>query len=69
LSTFAGARLAQTELAAGVVDELSLLVLPERFGLGTRLIDGHALRSKLELVEARVMDTGAILRRCAFSTP
>lgn len=66
---FAGARFAQTALAAGVVDELSLLVIPELFGHGTRLFDGHALRSKLELVEARVMDTGAVLHRYALSTP
>lgn len=65
---FAGARFAQTALAAGVVDALSLLVIPELFGHGTRLFEGHALRSKLELVEARVMDTGAILQRYTMLT-
>ena len=60
---FAGARFAQTALAAGVVDELSLLVIPELFGHGTRLFEGHGLRRNLELVEARVMDTGAVLQR------
>jgi dihydrofolate reductase len=59
---FAGARVAQTALAAGVVDELSLLVIPELFGHGTRLFVGHALRRSLELPEARVMDTGALLQ-------
>lgn len=66
---FAGARFAQTALAAGVVDELSLLVIPELFGHGTRLFEGHVLRRKLELVEARVMDTGAVLTRYAVSSP
>ena len=60
---FAGARFAQTALAAGVVDELSLLVIPELFGHGTRLFEGHALRRHLALVEARSMDTGAVLQR------
>jgi dihydrofolate reductase len=37
---FAGARFAQTALAAGVVDALSILVVPELFGHGTRLFKG-----------------------------
>ena len=60
---FAGARFAQTALAAGVVDELSLLVIPELFGHGTRLFEGHVLRRNLEFVETRPMDTGALLTR------
>jgi len=60
---FAGARFAQTALAAGAVDELALLVIPELFGHGTRLFEGHALRRNLELVETRIMDTGAVLTR------
>ena len=60
---FAGARFAQTALAACVVDELSLLVIPELFSHGTRLFEGHALRRNLALVEARAMDTGAALLR------
>jgi dihydrofolate reductase len=60
---FAGARFAQTALAAGVVDELSLLTIPELFGHGTRLFEGHALRRHLKLSETRVMDTGAVLNR------
>ena len=66
---FAGARFAQTALAAGVVDELSLLVIPELFGHGTRLFEGHALRRKLELVETRPMDTGALLTRYKVREP
>jgi len=66
---FAGARFAQTALAAGVVDELSLLVIPELFGHGTRLFEGHVLRRKLELVETRPMDTGALLTRYKVREP
>ncbi|WP_109663948.1 dihydrofolate reductase family protein [Roseicyclus mahoneyensis] len=66
---FAGARFAQTALAAGVVDELSLLVIPDLFGHGTRLFEGHALRRKLELVESRPMDTGALLTRYNVREP
>ncbi len=60
---FAGARFAQTALAAGVVDEIALLVIPELFGHGTRLFEGHVLRRNLEIVESREMDTGAVLLR------
>ena len=66
---FAGARFAQTALAAGVVDELSLLVIPDLFGHGTRLFEGRALRRKLELVESRPMDTGALLTRYKVREP
>lgn len=60
---FAGARFAQTALAAGAVDALSILVVPELFGHGTRLFEGHALRRRLTLTETRRMDTGAVLLR------
>jgi dihydrofolate reductase len=60
---FAGARFAQTALAAGVVDALSILVVPELFGHGTRLFEGHALRRRLTLIGTRSMDTGAVLVR------
>ena len=63
IGIFPGARFAQTALAAGVVDELALLVIPELFGHGTRLFDGHGLRRHLELAQTRVMDTGAVLQR------
>jgi len=66
---FAGARFAQTALAAGVVDELSLLVIPELFGHGTRLFEGHALRRKLAHIATQVMDTGAVLQRHTVSPP
>ena len=60
-----GARFAQSALAADVVDELSLLTIPELFGHGTRLFEGHGLRRDLELVHTRVMDTGAVLQQYA----
>jgi dihydrofolate reductase len=60
---FAGARFAQSALSAGMVDALSILVVPELFGHGTRLFEGHALRRRLTLTETREMDTGAVLLR------
>ena len=66
---FAGAGIAQTALAAGVVDELSLLTVPELFGHGTRLFSGHALRAKMTTLEVRPMDTGAVLTRYAIGAP
>lgn len=61
IAVFPGARFAQTALAAGVIDELSLLIVPELFGHGTRLFEGHALRRRLTLKQTRTMDTGAVL--------
>ncbi|MGJ3261772.1 MAG: dihydrofolate reductase family protein [Salinarimonas sp.] len=61
IAVFPGARFAQTALAAGVVDELSLLTIPELFGHGTRLFEGHALRRRLTLKHSRALDTGAVL--------
>ncbi|KKB13259.1 hypothetical protein VE25_02970 [Devosia geojensis] len=60
---FAGAKFAQTALRAGVVDEIWLLTIPMLFGGGTRLLDGGYQRQKLKLLEARAMDTGAVLTR------
>lgn len=67
LVIFAGAITAQSALRSGLVDEIWLLTLPELFGHGCRLFDGHALRSKLKLLEVRPMDTGAVLTRYAIS--
>lgn len=63
IGLLASTRLAQTALAAGAVDELALLVVPELFGHGTRLFDGHVLRRNLSLIETRTMDTGAVQMR------
>lgn len=69
LAIFPGARFAQTALAAGVVDELALLVIPELFGHGTRLFEGHALQRHLKRSETRCMDTGAVLHRYEVLSP
>ncbi len=63
LVLFAGAVTGQAALAAGVVDELWLLTIPRLFGHGTRLFDGNPLKAGLRLIEAREMDTGAVLTR------
>lgn len=65
---FAGARFAQTALRAGCVDGLWILTLPELFGHGTRLFQGHDLRRGLTLTEVRRMDTGAVLTRYDITT-
>ena len=64
---FAGASMAQSAMRAGQVDEIWLLTVPELFGHGTRLFDGHNLRSRLQLLEEARMDTGAIFTRHAVS--
>ena len=60
---FAGAAFAQEAMRADLIDELWLLTVPLLFGHGTRLFEGHALRSDLTLSEARRMDTGAVSTR------
>ncbi|WP_428640764.1 dihydrofolate reductase family protein [Roseibium sp.] len=64
---FSGAITAQSALRSGLVDEIWLLTLPELFGYGTRLFDGHGLRATLQLQEVCQMDTGAVLTRYAVS--
>lgn len=65
---FAGASMAQTALRHAAVDELWLLTLPELFGHGTRLFDGHNLRRRLTLLEVEEMDTGAVLSRYSIES-
>jgi dihydrofolate reductase len=60
---FAAAAFAQTALRADVVDAIWLLTIPELFGHGARLFDGHALRRQFRLTDCRPMDTGAVLAR------
>jgi dihydrofolate reductase len=69
IGLLASTRLAQTVLAAGVVDELALLVIPELFGHGSRLFEGHALRRNLQLIETITMNTGAVQMRYHVSNP
>lgn len=66
---FAGASMAQSAMRVAQVDEIWLLTVPELFGHGTRLFDGHNLRSRLNLLEEARMDTGAIFTRYAVSNP
>jgi dihydrofolate reductase len=66
---FAGANMAQSAMRAGQVDEIWLLTIPELFGHGTRLFEGHNLRSRLVLLEEARMDTGAIFTRYSVSNP
>jgi dihydrofolate reductase len=66
---FAGASMAQSAMRAAQVDEIWLLTIPELFGHGTRLFDGHNLRSRLNLQEEARMDTGAIFTRYAVINP
>jgi len=52
VTVMGGARLAQSFLAAGLVDEISLHIVPVLFGQGTRLFDGLPDRHwELELIE------------------
>lgn len=66
---FAGASFAQETMRADVVDELWLLTVPLLFGHGTRLFEGHGLRSGLTLSEVRQMDTGAVSTRYLRTRP
>ncbi|MHA3976454.1 dihydrofolate reductase family protein [Halovulum sp. GXIMD14794] len=60
---FAGARMAQSAMRTGLVDEWSILTIPALFGGGTRLFQDHGGPVDLRLAENRTMDTGAILAR------
>lgn len=60
---FAGATFAQEAMRADLLDELWLLTVPLMLGHGTRLFEGHAMRSKLTLSEVKAMDTGAVSTR------
>jgi dihydrofolate reductase len=57
------AKLLESLLAAGLVDELQLLVHPFVWGLGSRLFKDGSHTAKLELIEARPLELGAVLLR------
>jgi dihydrofolate reductase len=57
------AKLVRGLLAAGLVDELQLLVHPFVWGRGSRLFNDQGQTAKLELVEARPLERGAVLLR------
>jgi dihydrofolate reductase len=60
---FAGAKFAQTAMREDLIDEYWLLTIPKMFGAGARLFENHALRRELSLIEARALDTGAVLTK------
>jgi dihydrofolate reductase len=63
--TVGGATLAGTALAAGLVDELAVLLVPHLAGGGTRALpDG--VRSALELLDERRFASGAVYLRYAM---
>lgn len=62
---FAGPTFARTAIRAALVDEYWLLTIPKLFGGGARLFQDHALRQDLRLLEARTLDTGAVLTKYA----
>lgn len=62
---FAGAKFVGTAIRERLVDEYWLLMIPMLFGSGARLFDAGGASQKLNLLEARPMDTGAILHRYA----
>ena len=52
VTVMGGAKLAQSFLAAGLIDEISLHIVPVLFGQGTRLFDGLPDQHReLELIE------------------
>lgn len=60
IGVHASISVAQTLLAAGVVDELRLVVAPAIVGSGRRLLDG-ALGSRLEVLSSTTSPTGHLL--------
>ncbi len=55
-----GARLAQLALAAGVLDELQIHVIPVLFGQGRRLFD-HIGTDHIELELTRIVDAPGVI--------
>src|SRR6478672_2014203 len=55
--------LTQSLLAAGLVDEVHLVVAPAVVGSGRRLFEGDDFASRLELVQSEGSPTGALLVR------
>ena len=59
--SFGGAGLANSLVRLDLPDEYRIMVTPEVFGDGKRLFDAGLPRLALELIEARTMDTGAVI--------
>ena len=58
---FGGAGLAASLMKLGLVDEYRLMVTPTLLGAGKPLFSSGYNRSDLELVDAKIMDTGALI--------
>ena len=58
-----GAATAQLALAAGVLDELELHVIPVLFGQGRRLFEGLAAE-QIELERTRILEGRAVSPTC-----
>ena len=59
--SFGGAGLANTLVGLDLPDEYRLMVTPELFGDGKRLFERHLPRLKLDLIDLKQMDTGAVI--------
>jgi dihydrofolate reductase len=61
LYAFGGAGIANSLVARDLVDEYRLMVTPVLLGSGKRLFEGGRPRLALTLIEARRLDTGAVV--------
>jgi dihydrofolate reductase len=61
LFSFGGAGLANSLVALDLVDEYRLMVTPDLFGDGKRLFERGRPRIALALIEAKPLDTGAVI--------
>lgn len=61
LYSFGGAGLANSLVALDLVDEYRLMVTPDLFGDGKPLFEGGRERIALSLIEAKPLDTGAVI--------
>jgi dihydrofolate reductase len=58
-----GARLAQSFIEKGLIDEYRLVIVPLMLGSGKTLFPGHMDRRKLELISSTVLSDGAMIVR------
>lgn len=61
LYLFGGAGIANSIVGLDLVDEYRLMVTPDLFGDGKRLFDGGRPPLALSLIEAKPLDTGAVI--------
>ncbi|HET8727606.1 MAG TPA: dihydrofolate reductase family protein, partial [Alphaproteobacteria bacterium] len=59
--SFGGAGLANSLVALDLVDEYRLMVTPGLLGDGKRMFEGGLPRIALDLIEAKPLDTGAVI--------